>query len=412
MKLMNAKGTRDFLPEDKIVRQGIVDDLRVIFERYGFSPLETPLLERFDVLSAKYAGGSEILKETFKLKDQGGRDLALRYDLTVPFSRVIAMNKQLRFPFKRYQIGRVFRDGPIKLGRTREFWQCDVDIVGAKTMLADAEMVAIASDFFAKVGIDVVVKVNSRKVLDAIMDEAKVPKKKWVDAILTLDKLEKIGEKGVMKEVVEKGIDGVEILKLVRSVDLKLKNDEGLKELKDLEKFLTLMGVKNFQIDYSLARGLSYYTGTVFEAVCKEFSGSLAGGGRYDNMIGDFLGNGEYPAVGISFGLEPIFEILKKGVKKTVTELYVVPINCLDECLPLVQDLRAKGVKVDLDFKGKNISKNLDYVNKMGIPFALIVGTDELKSKKFSLKNMSTGEEKKLSVSGILKELKSGCIHC
>jgi len=268
-------------------------------------------------------------------------------------------------------------------------------------MLADAEIVAITSDFFAKVGIDVVVKINNRKVLDGIMADAKVPKNKWVDAILTLDKLEKVGEKEVLKEFVEKGIDGVKILKLVRSRKLK-----GCEELEDLERYLSLLGVKNYQIDYSLARGLSYYTGTVFEVVCKEFSGSVAGGGRYDKMIGDFLGKGEYPAMGISFGLEPIFEILKKGGKKTVTELYVIPIKCLDECLGLVQELRGKGVKVDLDMKGRSVSKNLDYANKMGVPFALIVGSDELKSKKFNLKNMVTGKEKKLSVSNVVKELK------
>ena len=408
MKLMNAKGTRDFLPEDKILRQEIIDNLRDIFERYGFNPLQTPLLERFDVLSAKYAGGAEIMKETFKLKDQGKRDLALRYDLTVPFARVIAMNKQLRFPFKRYQIGRVFRDGPIKLGRTREFWQCDVDVVGSKSMLSDAEMVAIASDFFAKVGIDVVIKVNNRKVLDSIMEEANVPKGKRVDAIMTLDKLKKIGEKGVLKEFGEKGVDGYEILKLVKMSKLKLKNDEGLKELAELEKYLKLLGVKNYQVDYTLARGLGYYTGTVFEVVTPGISVSISGGGRYDNMIGDFLGKGEYPAVGISFGLEPIYELLKKDNKKSVTQLYVVPIKCLERCLPLVQELRSKGVKVDFDVKGKSISKGLDYANKMGIPYALVVGDNELKSKKYSLKNMLTGEEKKLTISGVLKVLKIG----
>jgi len=412
MELMNAKGTRDFLPEDKILRQEITDKLRVIFEKYGYNPLETPILERFDVLSAKYAGGAEILKETFKLQDQGGRELGLRYDLTVPFSRVIASNKQLRMPFKRYQIDRVFRDGPIKLGRTREFWQCDVDVVGCKSMLADAEMIAIASDFFKSIGIEVVIKVNNRKVLDSIMREAGIPIEKREEAILILDKLEKIGEKGVRKEMAEKGIECEKMLNIVKSEKLVLDNDDGLKELQDLERFLNLLKVENFQVDYTLARGLSYYTGTVFEIKCKEIDSSIGGGGRYDEMISNFVGSGDYPAVGISFGLEPIFEILKsRQVKKTVVQLFVIPIKCLDECLYLIQELRDVGVNVDLDFNGRSISKNLDFVNKMGIPFALIVGSDELKAKKFTLKNMVSGEEKKLSIYGVLKELKCcGCI--
>jgi histidyl-tRNA synthetase len=400
MELMNARGTKDFLPEQKILRQKITDVLREVFELYGYAPLETPMIERFEVLSAKYAGGAEIMKETFNFKDQGKRQLGLRYDLTVPFSRVIAMNPRLKMPFKRYQIGRVFRDGPIKLGRTREFWQCDVDIVGTKSMLADAEMVAIASEAFKKLGIKVIIKINSRKVLDAVMKEAGV--KNVESAILTLDKLEKIGEKGVLKEYKEKGIDGKKILKIVKG---KLDN-EGVKELKEVEKYLKNLGVKNYEIDYTLARGLSYYTGTVFEAVCKDFSSSLAGGGRYDNMIGSFIGKGDFPAVGISFGLEPIFELMKeKEGKKTVTDVYVIPIGTLKESLKIVSELRKEGVKCDIDFNSRNISKNLNYANKMNIPYVLIIGEDEIKAKKYSLKDMIKGKEEKLNVKDIVKKL-------
>tara|TARA_Y100000310_G_scaffold267912_1_gene280233 strand:+ start:486 stop:1712 length:1227 start_codon:yes stop_codon:yes gene_type:complete len=408
MQILNAKGTKDFLPEEKIIRQKIVDQLREIFELYGYSPLETPCLERMDVLAAKYAGGAEILKETFQLRDQGDRQLGLKYDLTVPFCRVIAMNPQLRMPFKRYQIERVFRDGPIKLGRMREFWQCDVDVAGCKSMLVDAEMVAIASDFFRKIGLKVVIRVNNRKVLDAMMDEAGVDESKRESAILTLDKLEKVGEAGVKEEFAKKGIAGDQLLDLVKQKTLSLKDDEGLNELKELEDFLKLFGVTNYKIDYTLARGLSYYTGTVFEVQCREIDSSVAGGGRYDKMIGGFLGKGEVPAVGISFGLEPIYEILKskEKVRKTVTEVYVIPIKCFNESLKIVKDLRGFGVKCDIDLKGKSISKNLDYVNKMGIPYALIVGEDELKVSKFSLKDMEKGSEEKLSVPGIVKKLK------
>ena len=412
MKILNAKGTKDFLPEEKILRQKIVDQLREIFELYGYSPLETPCLERMDVLSAKYAGGAEILKECFQLRDQGDRRLGLKYDLTVPFCRVIAMNPQLRMPFKRYQIEKVFRDGPIKLGRMREFWQCDVDVAGCKSMLVDAEMVAIASDFFKKVGLKVVIRINNRKVLDAMMEEAGVEEGKRDSAILTLDKLEKIGEEGVKKEFEEKGIDGEKVLDIVKQKSLK--NNEGLDELNELEDFLKLFGVSDYKIDFTLARGLAYYTGTVFEVQCKELDSSVAGGGRYDKMIGGFLCKGEVPAVGISFGLEPIYEILKRKekVRKSVTEVYVIPIKCFNESLKIVKELRVAGVKCDIDLKGKSISKNLDYVNKMGIPYALVVGENELKAAKFSLKNMETGIEDKLDVSGVVEKLKScDCIH-
>src|SRR3989344_4982677 len=173
MKLQLAKGVKDTPPEEKILQLKVVDTLRKNFELYGYSPLETPILERYDTLASKYAGGSEIIKETFKLRDQGKRDLGLRYDLTVPFCRFIAMNPNLKMPFKRYQIGRVFRDGPIKLGRFREFWQCDIDVVGIKSMKIDAEFIEIFNKVFKELNIKIEIKVNNRKILDAIMNKIK-----------------------------------------------------------------------------------------------------------------------------------------------------------------------------------------------------------------------------------------------
>ena len=184
MELQNAKGTKDIPPEEKIIKQKIVDTLKEVFELYGFNPIETPLLERYETIAAKYAGGAEILKETFKLKDQGKRELALRYDLTVPFSRFVGMNPNLKMPFKRYQIGRVFRDGPIKLGRYREFWQCDVDVVGTKSMKADAECLSIAKEAFKRLNLNVIIKVNNRKILDSMLEYAGVPKGKRTTTIL------------------------------------------------------------------------------------------------------------------------------------------------------------------------------------------------------------------------------------
>src|SRR3989344_4409687 len=272
-ELSRAKGTRDFLPEEKILRQSVENTLKKIFECYGFSPAETPILERYDVLASKYAGGEEILKETFKLKDQGDRELALRYDLTVPLARVVAMNPTLKMPFRRYQIGVVFRDGPLKAGRYREFTQCDVDVIGSSSMRQDAEIINLAKDAFQAIGLQVVIKVNNRKILDALMETAQIPEGKRNSTILALDKLEKIGMEAVKKELQEKGIFSEPIDNLCRWISIKGTNDQKIKELKkilinkqgllEMEEVLSYAPEAVFEV--SLARGLSYYTGTIFE---------------------------------------------------------------------------------------------------------------------------------------------------
>src|SRR3990167_6624489 len=193
MELQLPKGTRDFSPEEKILRDKIVDTLKEVFELYGFAPLDTPILEKFDVLASKYAGGAEILKETFKLKDQGGRDLGLRYDLTVPLARYIGMNPNIKMPFKRYQIGEVFRDGPVASARYRQFLQCDVDVIGSSSMATDAEIVSLVYMVFCKLNLEVAVKINNRKLLNDILDYCGVEKDKQESIILSIDKLEKFG---------------------------------------------------------------------------------------------------------------------------------------------------------------------------------------------------------------------------
>ncbi|MDO8556275.1 MAG: histidine--tRNA ligase [Nanoarchaeota archaeon] len=421
MELMRARGTRDFLPEQKLVRDWIMQVLKKNFERYGYRPLETPVLERFDVLASKYTGGAEILKETFSLKDQGDRDLALRYDLTVPMCRVIAMNPNLRLPFKRYQMDKVFRDGPVEKGRVREFYQCDVDIVGVSSMLADAEVLALSVDVMKDLGLNVVMKVNNRKVLDAVLDAAGVVKDKS-DVLLTIDKLYKIQRRGVEAELKEKGLsaDAVamildcltmrganeEKIKQLRAV---VKNQDGLDELEQLFAFAKNFGVKPF-FDPSLARGLTYYTGTIFEIVLLDKDiGSIGGGGRYDTMIGNLVGSGSYPAMGISFGLDRIYDVLIESGRKfplTPVEVFVIPIKTLDASLEIVKELRLSGVNVDMDMLGKAISKNLDYANKLQIPFVVIVGDDEVKQKKVKLKNMVSGEECLVTVADAVEKIK------
>ncbi len=403
MEMLNAKGTRDIKSEDKIVMDEIVSTIKDVFELYGYRPLDTPILERFEVLSSKYAGGSEILKETFKLKDQGNRLLGLRYDLTVPLARYIAMNPNLKLPFKRYQIGKVFRDGPISFTRIREFTQCDVDVVGSKALTYDAEMLAIANDVFRKLGFKFKIKINNRKILDALLDEYNLKNKE--SAILALDKLSKIDEKQVINELAKLSSPKVasEIIKRLKSKKLKLKNSRGLNELNEVLKYAKMFNVKNLIIDYSLARGLAYYTATIFEVYTNN-KDAIAAGGRYDEMISKFC-NREMPAIGISFGLDRIFNLYKKKFKP-LTKVYIIPINTLKESLRVVNELRKKNIKVDIDLMNRNLSKNLDYADKLSIPYVIFVGKKELKAKKLKLRDMKTGKEKLLSLDKTIKILK------
>jgi len=416
MKLQTAKGVQDFSPEEKIVRNEIVDILKETFERYGYLPLETPILERYETLAAKYAAGagSDVMREIFKLKDQGKRKLGLRYDLTVPLARFVGTNPQLRMPFKRYEIGRVFRDGPIKLGRRREFWQCDVDTIGSKSMMVEAELLALADEVFKKIGLRVVIKVNNRKLLNGILEESGVKSKE--KAIVSIDKLDKMPEDQVGRELKNKGLMPQEIKKLMELIKInnlgKLKNliknkegQEGIKELEELAGYLRKLGVK-VEFDASLARGLAYYTATVFEVfMCKgKFTGSLAAGGRWDKMIGRFLGRGEHPAVGLAFGLEPITEVLKKEGKKTLVEVFVIPIKV--DALDIVKQLRDDGLKTDMDLIGRGVGKNLEYASALGIPYVVFVGEQEKKAGKVKLRNMETGDEVMLKVSEVVKKVK------
>ncbi len=414
MELQLPRGMRDFPPEEKILRDEVIATLKELFELYGFSPLETPVVERWEVLSAKYSGGEEILKETFRLKDQGNRELGLRYDLTVPLARFVGMNPTIKRPFKRYQIGTVYRDGPIKKGRTREFYQCDADIVGSSSPLADAECVQLALDIFERLGIDVRVKINNRKILSEIARAAAVPHELTDAAILSLDKLEKIGPDEVIREMVGRGIPRATAERFLSSAQ----DPEALKDgggYRELEPVLSALQDARVVWTPSLARGLSYYTGTIYEVYAEKSSvtGSLAAGGRYDEMIGQFLGGSEkIPAVGISFGLEPILEVLKEKrgdtpVRKTVTQVYVIPFkNLVGEGRRICQELRRAGIRTDMDFSAKGISDGLKYANAYDIPFVVIVGPDEVAQGKVKLRDMRSGEERVLTVEEVVERLR------
>ncbi len=428
VKLERARGTRDFSFGEALLRQQIVATLRSVFELYGYNPLETPIVERFDTLASKYAGGEEILKETFKLTDQGGRELGLRYDLTVPMCRFIATNPNLKMPFKRYQIGEVFRDGPLKIGRYREFAQCDVDIVGVKSMAADAEMVEIALAVFEKLELEVVVRINSRKILDATFLKSGIPKDKFETVILSLDKLLKIGRDEVKKELENKGISKKEVDNLfgafigwqgggkgnieeLNNLRKILGNNEGIEEINEI---LNVVNDERVLFSSTLARGLAYYTGTVFEVFLKGKAGitsAVAAGGRYDRMIGSFVGSGrEYPAVGISFGLDVIEDALGiagKEKRKTTTIAYVIPIKAVAEAKKIAAQLRKKGINTDIDMSGRDVKRNIEYAAAAGIPYVVFVGEKEAKEGKVKLRNMKSGDENALTPSeaaNILKE--------
>ena len=425
MELQSAKGVKDLSPDEKILKNKVVSTITKIFERYGFAPLETPILERYETLAAKYGAGaeSEVLKETFKLKDQGDRQLGLRFEMTTSLARYVAQNPTLKMPFKAYQAGPVFRDGPIKTGREREFWQADIDTIGASSMLAEAEQVALLSDVFRQLNFNFAIKVNNRKILNGILKQSGITEVREV--LIAIDKLDKIGKAGVNDELKQRGYSKAQIDKVFSfltkgaspsSLKKKITDEEGKQGVLELEEFfgyLKSMGIKEKEIEFdlSLARGQAYYTGTVIEAYLKNstVTSSIAGGGRYDKMIGNFMGGGrESPAVGVSLGITPILEQMKMQEKmelKTLAKVLVIPINAIDESLKVAQELREKGVAADFALGKKGVTKNLEYANALGIPYVAIIGEEEVKKKKVLLKEMSSGTEQLLSVKDLVKKL-------
>ncbi|HZX12745.1 MAG TPA: histidine--tRNA ligase [Candidatus Nanoarchaeia archaeon] len=420
MHLERPKGTRDFPPEEELLKNTLLETLTKVFQLYGYNPMQTPVFERLETFTLKYAGGEEILKEVFKLQDQGGRDLALRFDLTVPLSRYVGMNPQIKMPFKRFQIGEVFRDGPIKLGRYRQFIQCDADVVGSKSLLSEVELLNLGNEVFKRLNVPVVFKINNIKVLNGLTHAAGVPEEQTSTILLTLDKLEKFGTESVKQELAAKGLNVETIEKLLRfflkggdktqlnSLKKILPNNEGVTELAYILKH-----AKNTTFEPSLCRGLNYYTGTIFEGYFKnsQIKSSCCSGGRYDNLISNMLNTPRaYPAVGISFGLDVILEELKTKKhlsKKTLTHVFIIPINAQTHSLRLAQHLRRQGVNTDIDLMGRGPSKNLEYINALSIPYALFVGSDEIKKKKYKLKDMKTGKEQLLGFPSLLKKLKN-----
>lgn len=421
--MQNLKGTKDYLPEEQVVRNNIRQTLERVFCLYGFKPLETPMLCYYNLLASKYSGGAEILKEVYKLQDQGKRDLGLRYDLTVPFAKFIGMNKELRMPFKRYEIGKVFRDGPIKIGRNREFTQCDVDVVGIKSVLAEAELIEMAMEAFKRLKVDVYMEYNNRKLLTGFLRVMGIKNDKVNEVILSLDKIEKIGVQGVKEELINKEIESdkiEEILKIAmdkekRTLEYYKANyneellNEGIKELEELQEYIRVFELEDkTSFNPFLARGLDIYTGTVYEIFLedKSITSSIGGGGRYDKIIGEFLGEKkEFPAVGISFGLDVIFAAMslkEKFKTRSLTDIFIIPMNTEKEALKLTADLRKMGYSVDMEMMERKFKKSLEYANKENIPYVIVLGENELKDGIIKLKDMKSGSEISIPLDNII----------
>lgn len=419
IKLKNLKGTVDYLPTEQLKRDRVFSILKKTFEKYGFLPLDSSILCPFELLASKYAGGAEILKEVYKLKDQGDRDIGLRYDLTVPFSKVIAANQNLSLPFRRYEIGKVFRDGPVKLGRMREFYQCDIDVCGVRGRFVEVEFFLLTLEVFEQLNLDIEVKWNNRKYLSGLIELAGVEQSLVPKTILTIDKLEKIGQQQVEKELVDLGLSKNQIENIFKLTTLNPSEvddcgieilREGISEVLEVMSLIKELGIDDKCIFSStLARGLEIYTGTVWEIFDRtgKISSSLGGGGRYDKIIGKFIDDGnEYPSVGMSFGIEPISVLLENNEKKSNIDVLIFAFENNANVLKIAKELRDGGLNVIIDYKNTRLKKSLDYANNEKIPYVAILGEDEIKANKIMLKNMNDSTQNLISINEIFNYIK------
>ncbi len=420
LKNQNVKGTMDYLPEDERIRRQVRRILEDTFIQYNCLPIETPILNEQTLMASKYAGGDEILEEMYTLTDRGKRELALRYDLTIPFAKVVAMNPGLRMPFKRYEIGKVFRDGPVKPGRFREFTQCDVDITGVSSQMAEAELMEMALDGFNQLGLNVTIQYNNRKLLAGMLQTLSIPISRLNEVILTMDKLEKIGIDGVKKELQQKNISPEAIRNVERYAQewlgqdltyfeqLVIENEnvqKGLNELSELTSYLDGLNVlQNCSFNPFLARGLDIYTGTIYEIFLNDqsISSSIGSGGRYDRAIGGLLGSEEsFSTVGISFGLDVIFTALKGResaiVKDEKPDYVIIPIDAKREALIVASAYRKLGYRIEVDMSEKRIGKSLERASKRGIEKVILIGNEEVINNEIIVKSLNEGKEERIS---------------
>ncbi len=399
-----VKGFQDFLPPESLKRKLVKEVIEKYFTLYGFLPIETPLVE-FDELmkSDNLQGEDEAVSDRFRLKDRGGRNLGLRYEFTFQLARIFKLNPNIKLPFKRYQIGENFRDEPIGPGRFRQFTQCDIDIVGEGSVDADAEILAATRDIFSALKIDTAIYVNNRKLLGALIDSVQIGDKPSV--MRELDKLSKVGE-DMVKSNLRKYADANQILTLFKLLEKDLaffleNAFDGAKEIEDLQKKCRLYGVK-IKLEPTMIRGLSYYTGNIFEVRLPGKPNSIAGGGRYDNVVGKYFQR-LIPAVGISFGLERLTELATVEMPVPVTAI-IVSFNKDAYALKLVQMLRENGIACV--FTSGKPAKALDYANSLQIPYAVFVGDEEIAKRKVKIKNMQSGEEKYINEKQLMTALR------
>ena len=415
--MQNVKGTYDYFGKEQALRRQVQATLREKFELYDFDEMVTTELTELDFLTSKYAGGDEIMKEMYQLTDQRKRRLGLRYDLTIPFAKVIALNPGIELPFKRYEIGKVFRDGPVKRGRLREFLQCDVDVVGVKGPEAEVELMQLAVDVFRTLAIKIQLKWNNRRFLGEVLAAVGVPAKDSLSVMLTLDKLAKIGADGVKEELAEKGLadgvrDAVTLLITQENPSLEeimdkygLQNSAGALEVLAVRDILCKIGLaEECVFDPFLSRGLSFYTGTVYEIfdAAGGFSSSLGGGGRYDAIIGQLVGrdDAEYGAAGLSFGMESIMALLEnRAAEAEGAAVVLIPVGVsAAEMLQTAAELRASGIRVKLDTSGRKLKNILASVASSGIRYALLLGETEWQAGRVRLKDMEERIEREVSV--------------
>lgn len=426
--MQNVKGTYDYFGQEQAIRRKVQSTLREVFECYDYAEMETTILNESELLSSKYAGGEEILKEMYQLTDQGTRRLGLRYDLTIPFAKVIALNPAISQPFKRYEMGKVFRDGPVKRGRLREFLQCDVDVVGISGPEAEVELMQLAAEVFRRLEIPIMLRWNNRSFLGEILGAMGVPEEMKPSVMLTLDKLDKIGKEGVRQELAGKVLASEICRQILDFVELKeptlaqiistynLDNERGAREVQILQNMLQRVGLQDICVfDPFLSRGLSFYTGTVYEIfdASQGFRSSLGGGGRYDAIIGQLVGREDtlYPTVGLSFGMESIMEMIRNRPIETNKPLVVIiPIGeTIPEGLTAAAALRNRGIHTRLADNRRKLKKTLASASAESIPYAILIGEDEAAAGMVRLKKMTEGKELTLTLQKAVELIIQSC---
>jgi len=415
------RGMRDILPQKMILRQYVIGVIRSVFEEFGYEPLSTPAVELRDTLTGKY--GPDAERMIYEVRREGARErLALRYDLSVPLSRVMAMYPDLQKPFKRYQISPVWRGERPGKGRYREFYQCDVDTVGTASMLADAELLDITRELLTRLGFqEFVMKINNRKILTGIGEFAGVPQELLPGLYRSIDKLEKLGLDGVKEELRANQVPEDVIKRLLgllrvtggsRAILTELRERlagypialEGIGELEEVLSHLETLGVpeKQYQVDFAMVRGLDYYTGPIFETVVQEPGiGSISGGGRCDELIGMFTDR-SYPATGTSFGIERVIDVMDElGMfpPEVTTTIARVMVTIFDQALvgaslQASYELRKAGLNTELYFENDPLGDQIRYALKKGVPYVVIIGPDELAESRVTIRNLPLNEQR------------------